>query len=83
MIQNVGDDSYLNNAAVNAVVGMPQSSVIPPLPDRSLCRLGAALLQHYINCKDALSRQAGHQLTSRRRRVVSVSYKTLSNLNSV
>lgn len=58
---------YLNDAAVNAVVRMPQSPVIPPLPDCTLCCLGAALLQHYINCKDALSREAGHQLTVRRR----------------
>lgn len=57
--------SYLNNAAVNAVVWMPQSAVIPPLPDGSLRRLSTALLQHYINGKDALSGQAGHQLAAR------------------
>lgn len=71
-MQKVGDKVtsdaflYLNYAAVNAVVRMPESPVIPPLPDGSLCRLGTALLQHYINCKDTLSRQAGHQLTARK-----------------
>lgn len=56
--------AYLNDAAVNAVVRVPQSPVVPPLPDGALCRLGAALLQHHIHSEDALSGQAGHQLTA-------------------
>ena len=59
-------DIYLNNSAVDAVVGMPQSAVVPPLPDGALCGLSAALLQHHIHREDALSGQAGHQLTAGR-----------------
>lgn len=56
--------AYLNDATVNAVVRVPQSPVVPPLPDGALGRLGAALLQHHIHSEDALSGQAGHQLTA-------------------
>lgn len=56
--------AYLNDATVNAVVRVPQSPVVPPLPDGALCRLGAALFQHHIHSEDALSGQAGHQLTA-------------------
>ena len=53
---------YLNDATVDAVVGVPQAPVVPPLPDGPLCGLGTALLQHEVHSKDALSRKAGHQL---------------------
>lgn len=56
--------AYLNDAAVNAVVRVPQSPVVPPLPDGALCCLGTALLQHHVHGEDALSGQAGHQLAA-------------------
>ncbi|KAK9530005.1 hypothetical protein VZT92_011544 [Zoarces viviparus] len=43
--------SYLNAAADKADVIVPQSKVIPPLPDRSIRGL-----QHQIHCKGAPSR---------------------------
>lgn len=55
---------YLYDAAVDAVVRVPEAPVIPPLPDGPLRGLGAALLQHGVHRKDALSGQAGHQLTA-------------------
>lgn len=73
---------YLNNAAVNAVVRMPQSPVIPPLPDCSLCCLDTALLKHYINCKDAFSGQAGHQLTERENTEVAQCNKNVIDKNA-
>lgn len=58
---------YLYDAAVDAVVGMPEAPVVPPLPNGPLCGLGAAFLQHGVHRKDALSGQAWHQLTANTR----------------
>ncbi|KAF3848044.1 hypothetical protein F7725_021072 [Dissostichus mawsoni] len=60
--------SFINwaRASLGEPPGMPQSAVVPPLPDGALCGLSAALLQHHIHREDALSGQAGHQLTAGR-----------------
>lgn len=58
---------YLYDAAINAIVGVPQAPVVPPLPDGPLRGLGAAFLQHGVHRKDALSGQTWHQLTANTR----------------
>lgn len=58
---------YLYDAAVDAVVGVPEAPIVPPLPDCPLRGLGTALLQHGIHRKDALSGQTRHQLTANTR----------------
>ena len=55
--------AYLDDAAVDAVVRVPEPPVISPLPDGPFGGLSTALLQHDVHSKDALSWQAGHQLT--------------------
>jgi len=64
---NVVSWTYFNDTAVNAVVRVPQASVISPLPDGALCSLGTSFLKHCINRKDALSGQTRHQLTTAER----------------
>jgi len=61
--------SYLNDAAVDAVVRVPEAAVVPPLPYGALGGLGDALLQHHVHGEDAFSGQAGHQLAGGRGQV--------------
>lgn len=56
--------TYLYNAAIDAVVRVPQAAVVSPLPYGTFGGLSAALLQHQVHSEDALSGQAGHQLAA-------------------
>ena len=55
--------AYLNDLAVNGRVGVPETPIIPPLPQHSICVLNGATLQQAVHRKYAICGQLGHQLT--------------------